>query len=196
MKSVLICIPNYGMVHTDFMLSLVGVLGFPLQDVRTLVASKQSCRVDMNRNFLAQGILDTGFDYGLWLDSDMTFPVDTLARLLAHDKDIVGCAYPNRHHIGSTVGARQDKAPLERDGLVKADYLGFGCVLIKRDVFQKMSKPWFAPQYRAGEVIPVGGDVAFCRSAEVAGFETWLDQSLSHEIGHLGTTRLSLPNGE
>ena len=32
----------------------------------------------------------------LWVDTDMQFPEDALLRLLAHDKDIVGCNYRTR----------------------------------------------------------------------------------------------------
>src|SRR5687768_2204965 len=48
------------------------------------------------RNVLARDALQRGCDWLLWIDSDMRFPPDTLARLLAHGEAMVGADYPRR----------------------------------------------------------------------------------------------------
>jgi GT2 family glycosyltransferase len=44
--------------------------------------------------------------------------------------------------------------------------------LIKREVFEKVPQPWFAPD------IDLGEDLAFCKRANKAGFQIWCDTNL------------------
>ena len=43
-----------------------------------------------SRNILARKSMELNATHMLWIDSDMTFPADTILRMLAHDKKIVG----------------------------------------------------------------------------------------------------------
>ena len=53
--------------------------------------------VHMQREDMAYAALETGMDYILFIDDDMMVPPDTLFRLLAHEKPIVGAlAYRRR----------------------------------------------------------------------------------------------------
>ncbi len=64
--------------------------------------------------------------------------------------------------------------------------LGFGMVLIKKEVFQKVEKPWFwFEQTDKGGTI--GEDIYFCVKAFDKGFKTVLDHDLSKHIRHIGT---------
>ena len=49
------------------------------------------------------------------------------------------------------------------EGWVEADAIGFGCVLIKAEVLQKLDPPYFMSQFNAGE------DFFFCWKARRAG---------------------------
>ena len=67
----------------------------------------------------------------------------------------------------------------------KADYIGFGWVLIKKGVFEKLEYPWFAPRMRYIEnniQDLCSEDVAFCLDAKNAGFEIWVDPKC--RVGH------------
>jgi len=66
------------------------------------------------------------------------------------------------------------------------DYTGFGWVLIKNGVFEKLPYPWFAPKmqvFESGEVQDMcGEDVSFCLDAMDAGYEIWCDPTI--RVGH------------
>ena len=66
------------------------------------------------------------------------------------------------------------------------DYTGFGWVLIKNGVFEKLEYPWFAPKmqvFESGDVQDMcGEDVSFCLDAQEAGFEIWADPRI--RVGH------------
>ena len=66
------------------------------------------------------------------------------------------------------------------------DYTGFGWVLIKHGVFEKLEYPWFAPKmqvFESGDVQDMcGEDVSFCLDAQEAGYEIWADPRI--RVGH------------
>ena len=64
--------------------------------------------------------------------------------------------------------------PDTKDALVRADALGTGCLLIKREVLEAISAPWF----KCHENSAGGEDFYFCQKALDAGFEVWADFSV------------------
>jgi hypothetical protein len=121
----------------------------------------------------------------LFLDSDMTFPPDTLKRLLAHNKDIIGALYSRRSEpflpTGTTLDGRHVSSA---DGMTRMKIMPTGCLLIAMKIFDRLTKPWFNTRVH-GETL-LGEDYYFCERAAEAGFEIWCDGALSREIGHIG----------
>ena len=82
------------------------------------------------------------------------------------------------HETVETMGKR--KKPFT------VDYTGFGWVMIKNGVFEKLEYPWFAPkmqQFESGEVQDMcGEDVSFCLDAQDEGYEIWCDPRI--RVGH------------
>jgi len=114
---------------------------------------------------------------------DMLLPEDTIERLLAVDKDIVSGIYFLREGHGQPclykkmLGAPENpyaKTPLTIFPLTEPWQLngcpGVGCVLIKREVFAKMEKPWWHidPGHH-------GSDMYFYTRAVDAGCEVWVE---------------------
>jgi hypothetical protein len=66
------------------------------------------------------------------------------------------------------------------------DYTGFGWVMIRHGVFERLEYPWFAPKmqvFESGAVQDMcGEDVSFCLDAKEAGIETWCDPRI--RVGH------------
>ena len=66
------------------------------------------------------------------------------------------------------------------------DYTGFGWVLIKNGVFERLEYPWFAPKmqvFDSGNVQDMcGEDVSFCLDAKKEGMVTWCDPRI--RVGH------------
>ncbi len=140
----------------------------------------------------------------LFIDHDMYFPPplnpvtgkkeNPIARLLSHNKDVVGVAYNFR-----SLPLRSTAIPLEAkpiDGkfeitpeslpksLFKAQGLGTGFLLIKLSVFDKIEKPWFQFGRDSEAELVWGEDTWFCRQCTKAGIDVWCDPIT--RVLHLG----------
>lgn len=105
--------------------------------------------IDITRDKAVQLAIQNGARWIWFLDSDIICPPDTLARLIAHNKEIVGGLYVRRHNppFNEMLRFRKDGAfglePI-KDGeyqpgsLVECDTLATGCTLYRTDVFEKV----------------------------------------------------------
>jgi GT2 family glycosyltransferase len=124
------------------------------------------------------------FDYLLFIDSDMTVPVDLITRLVSHDKPIVSALAFRRspgyepcifNKLTDTEATFYHDYP---KGLIEVAGTGMACTLIKREVFEKTPQPWFFPTKELGE------DLIFCKRVREAGFKIYCDTELI--CGHVG----------
>ena len=125
-----------------------------------------------SRDYIARYAVDNGFDYVLYVDSDMVFDADDLNKLIAHDKDIVSGLYVTRNGENNNVAYKEiitrrrfpfREPKLTHDtgtaGYTEIAAVGFGFCLIKTDVLKTMFKRYkslFEPKWGVGE------DIAFC----------------------------------
>jgi len=134
-------------------------------------------------------------DYLFMVDDDMICPVDLLPRLLKHDVDIVApLAFQRREPYFPVIYLQRegwDESRREqyfanelvgnypKDKLYECDATGFGAVLIKRWVLDKMVKPRFMSTNPSGE------DILFCYNArKQCGARVFVDTAT--KISHLG----------
>ena len=142
------------------------------------------------------------YDYQLWIDSDIVFDTEKFYKLLAMEKDIAAGWYCTEDGRTSSVAHWLEEGDFRKNGGVMnhetvesiskrkkpftVDYTGFGWVLIKNGVFEKLPYPWFAPKmqvFESGEVQDMcGEDVSFCLDAMDAGYEIWCDPTI--RVGH------------
>lgn len=109
----------------------------------------QSSMITHGRNSSVEIALNNNCDYILWIDSDMEFPPDALMRLLGHQKDIVGATYNKRVPPYETLGKLSGPKPDRIDGgLMEALLMPSGMLLVKTDVYRRLSYPWYAEGYR------------------------------------------------
>jgi len=189
---VAIAVPSGDMVHADFAMAYAQLCmasaGLPLQLITvksSIVAQARNNGVEIARGF--------GADYIFFLDSDMLFPSTALFRLLLHRKDIVGATYTKRVAPFDILGTKLAEQPAVLSGdLLEMQRIPTGCLLIKMDVFEKLSKPYFRFDVDAQGSI-VGEDYVFCDRAREAGFRIWCDAVMSREIGHIGQSVHRLP---
>jgi len=149
--------------------------------------------VDWARNDLARRGLKTKdydgneFTHFLWLDDDHVFTPDLALWLAREDLDMVSALYYGRTHPHYPVVYVKDDTddkykhfPITHppDSLFKCDAVGFGALLMKREVLEGTPEPWFTVDYRAGE------DIAFCVKAKEHGFNIYCDSR--YKLGHLG----------
>ena len=145
------------------------------------------------RNVITTRALEMGCTHLAFLDADMVYPQDTLTRLLAHDKDIIGglCfkrwpPFPPTLFEGDPYEMKlMDPYP---EGLVRVTATGTGCLLIDCKVFEEMTYPWweFAETKEGG---PVGEDVNFCYKAGELGYVIHVDTTI--KIDHLCQMRVN-----
>lgn len=183
---VLVCVPAVPWMYTAACIAMIG-LDLPpgsrwrFETGATAIAGKRNALVD---TLLAH----PDFTHAFFLDSDMTPPADTLTRLLAHGKEIVGALYFVRVPPFEAAAAwlkpvgRQldlDRRAEPDQGLQRVDLVGTGALLVHRSVFARFPRPWFeSPSSSPGE----GEDADFCHKAARAGCELWCDTDLV--VGH------------
>lgn len=91
-----------------------------------------------SRNTLVHAMMKHDFDYILFIDADIAFNGVDIEKMILADKDVVAGAFPKK-----TVEEEYAISPNNLkiiDDLVECDYVGTGIILIKRNVFEKMSK--------------------------------------------------------
>jgi hypothetical protein len=150
---------------------------------------------EKNRQTIADVVMQNGsFTHMMWLDSDMRFPPDTLERLLKHDKDMVCASYTERTNpfLPVTFPDFEDTRSRgftlpDTTGLSPIDACGFGCVLVRTSVFEKLERPYFIVSWNPnGPGCHVGEDLFFFKKAKNAGVQLWQDHDLTKELAHIG----------
>jgi hypothetical protein len=193
--SIMIAVPAMEMVNAEFAQHLaMAAANLVANGIRINCAFNIGSVITIARRNLVDIFLKSDFDYIWWVDSDMKFPVDAPMKLLARNKDIVGVNYrrrrfPNANFTGMMGGAGQftefqtnDNSP----SMELIDVLPHGCVLVKREVYEKIPHPHYLQEYIPELNLEIGEDIFFCQQAQKAGYQVWCDQDLSKETSHIG----------
>jgi len=139
------------------------------------VLNHKTCVVHKGRNEIVLKALKVpSVTHLLMIDSDMTFPHDTLQRLLDHDQSVIGVQSSTRTFPQKSTAIKEGSNWL----------LGCGVILIDLEVFKKVEFPWFNSTYDGDKCL--GEDYFFCRKAIESGFSVECDLNLSEQIGHIG----------
>lgn len=187
---VMIGMPCGDMIHSETAQCLWGV-GRATRNARQGLAMTHSSIVANARNNCVTGAQSVKAAYLMFIDSDMVFPPETIDRLLAHDKDIVGATYVRRGPPFDNLGKSIDADAAKQSGLVEMTHMPTGMLLIRMSVFDKLTKPYF--RYNTNEDLGLidGEDMCFSRLAREAGFQIFCDLDLSMELRHIYTYMLS-----
>lgn len=142
------------------------------------------------RNILVESALKTPATHFLLVDDDVIIPEGGLKTMIDADEDIVFIDYPMHYDDGrwANMGTATYDEWLPGDDYKDKPvaWAGLGCALIKREVFEKLGKPWFARYQKAfvrgdkgkmnfkeGKDVEMGGggeDTYFFLRAREAGF--------------------------
>ncbi len=174
-KKVLLICPWYNIVapQTSFAIS-------QLSDKRRTASMLNfgDAYISHSRNSCADEFLKSEFDWALWLDSDMIPPIgnaqwfrmntgwsdfpewsaglNTIDRLMAHNKPLVGGLYFGRHKFSAPVYSEGASHPDAAEHASKGPHnevrpcrwIGTGCLLTHRSVFEAIEKRF--PNLRRG----------------------------------------------
>lgn len=184
---MVIGIPTTGTIQAETVMSLF--MATPKVEMPKKLVIKTGCYVHWNRNDLVRNALESRADYLMFIDSDMVFPADAIARLVQADKDIIGATYHRRREpLEPTTKQWMNGVlqPVDMIGAVPAqvDVVATGFMLIKTSVLFALDDPWFLFATDEGTQKELGEDETFCLTAKSAGFEVWCHPDLG--VGHIG----------
>jgi glycosyltransferase involved in cell wall biosynthesis len=188
-KRILIAIPTDRNIHPETFKSIYE-LEVP-SGYETYFQFFYGYAVDQVRNLIAHWAIQNHFDYVFSVDYDISFPKDTLEKLLSHDKDIVSGLYRQRKmeqilEIYRESGVGHYNVPINEltEPLSSIDGCGFGCVLVKTEVYKTIGYPQFKYQSAIEMKDTLSEDVWFCMQAKAKGFTIWADTTI--KCGHHG----------
>jgi len=192
-KRILVAIPSMnGFIPCEIVLNLLSLQVPEGHSVNFTFVKRQM--VDKARNVLAQGMLNAGYDYLLFVDDDTILPVDTLVHFLELDKPIVGAPVPSRRI--NEDGERGEgrlclfendwKGQLSKiEEARKVGGCGMSCTLIKREVLADVATEFGKPfKFETIDKVEWHEDTNFCRMAGLVGYETWATPKVRPE--HMG----------
>lgn len=206
--SLLICTPMYAQSCTQFYCHSAIRLSESLMisglEHDWLFASDSL--VPRVRNNMAATFLGTDYRKLLWIDADIRFQPEDVAKLWNLDAEVCCAAYPMKRPdapLSAWVGGRLVK---DMDNLpvpVPVDYAGTGFMMIDRSVFERMRADTPEIEHREGnpgtpgtrkcwaffdcgvvDGVYLSEDYWFCRKWREMGGEILLDPTI--RLGHVG----------
>lgn len=199
------CTPCYGgMVTAQHFKSCVG-----LKETLTQVNMPHDWLIGWNeslvhraRNEMTATFLESRHSHMMWLDADIEFTPEDVAKLWNLQADIAVGVYAMKKRDQQWYAAWKDGElvkDLDRfDGPVEVDYAGTGFMMIDRKVIEELAR--YAPSYEGPNGrVPVlydtpihndgfeSEDYHLCRMARESGFKVIMDPSV--RLGHYGQYR-------
>lgn len=139
LPKVFIALPVYGGLDVFFTQSLIKVLNDAPCELMLRMNPGDSL-VSRSRNTLTADFLESDATHLLFIDSDLIFSGEQIARIVTHDEDIVGGFYPKKQEGPVQWVCNGHLVPNEprADGLQEVRYMGTGFLCVKRCVFDRM----------------------------------------------------------
>ncbi len=176
LNNIFLAVPNLGWIHTDLMQTIL----VWLKSGVTFYAPKGLQPVGYARNNCVEAFLKSEATHLLFVDADTIPHPEALLLLLKADKPIISGIVPamKRDTDGSMkpVGMVARKLlnekylPVQGKGIELIDVCGMACVLIKREVFDKIPCPWFESADWGNNR---GEDFSFCNKLSDNNIELW-----------------------
>lgn len=149
----------------------------------------QGNQIARSRSVAAEHMLSAGWQWLLFVDSDCVPPATALPALLAHSEGVVAGVVLERHPpfavaaaLPADGGFRKLTLPeLPRSGLLPVATVGAAFTLIRRSVFERLSRPYFRCGQLHAEFLTE--DTEFClRATRETGCTVALDCDV--RVGH------------
>ena len=194
-------------MHRDYVASLVASCAWLAEQGKTFtLINRTSSFVASAREWTAifsrgsrwdvQAVGSGSFTYDrlVWIDSDISWEVSALEKLLSNDLDIVSGVMPvdREGRVGMTRFDEKGIPNIMRwtdlmfeDDLFQVGGVSFGFLAVKSGVFEKMPRPWFKIRevpvkgYDEDFLVNLSEDYSWCVSAQESGFEIWVDKNVS-----------------
>jgi hypothetical protein len=177
---IAICTPIHGDPKAGFTKSLADMLIHIGGRYEMAFFTYSGSVLDTSRNALLDQATRWGAQFILWIDADHIFPPDTLDRLLAAGKKVIGVNFRRRDAKEALVASTPELAgecPIEQ-----VVHIGLGICLLDMTVIRELgagAKRLFRFTQSSGE------DVHLFRTLADAGVPAFVDHRLSLECGHI-----------
>lgn len=178
MQKLKICcgLPTNRLVKPKTVQSLLELIAHGGYEFKIIVSTRGYTTAE-NGNYISAQVVKSGCDYLFRVDDDMIYESNTLDRLLAHNKDIIGGLYYTKYETQAPViEYLTDERP---EGLFECGALGGGLTLIKCDVFKKIPQPFYGYIWNDNGSIKESNDWFFCHKARENGFKIWCDSTVT-----------------
>lgn len=210
-KDVSIAVPVAQVVEPKTLQSMMALVNYSANHGIKIhdIGITERVMIDDARNMLTETFLKSSTEWLFWMDSDMVFPEDTLAKLIkvAEEKQakmVTGIYYQRKGmnypvlwsrgedlEGGTQTGLNSPRAKtnkyvgtfifphVDKKEPFQAHAAGFGCVLVHRSIFEIMPRPWF--KFIKNEC---SEDFYFFVNAHELGFDLWVEPTI--DLGHIG----------
>jgi len=138
---VYIATPCYDSMRVETTVSLIDTFSaLGRSGIECKFKSVKTSLVTHGRNLLTCGFLDSGFDYMLFVDADVEFQPEAVARMLVPKKDIICTPYRVKEEKVKYAVKFKDSNDIriEPFDLVEIDEGPAGLMMIKRVVFERL----------------------------------------------------------
>lgn len=194
---VMVAIPCVdGFIHHQLAGTLCSWTKSPFYIVRITPITNR-VPLDNARNYAVKLFLESTCDYLLFIDSDIIPPTNCLERLLESDKDIICplCFIMSTDDKGNRlpmpVALRANGKGyrvFSGRGIQEVDAISGGCFLARREVYERIRRP-FSFTYDDDGCVVNSEDVVFSKAAKENGFRLYLDFGCI--CGHVKKTDLA-----
>ncbi|HEY6896834.1 MAG TPA: hypothetical protein VI279_06190 [Rhodocyclaceae bacterium] len=197
MPAIMIATPMYGgMCTAHYMVGVIDAIavlsgmGYSVYFANIINESL----ITRARNELARQFLEQGFDYLMFIDADISFDAKSVLELIRADKDIACGLYPKKEIAWGSIEAAARRgeqnlkdysgafalnllrgsveAQSDEQGLIELQHGATGFMLIKRQVFEKLSP--LVPAYRTSAATTPDG--SFLKPLTKEFFATSIDE--------------------
>lgn len=203
--SILFCTPCYGGMVTTAHFGSCLRLKEELTKIGLahdwLTGTNESL-VTRARNEMTASFLRTSHSHQMWLDADIEFDPEHVAKVWNMEADIGVGVYAmkksDKQWFACWKNGELVKDLDQFNGPIEVDYAGTGFMLIRRDVIETLAK--CAPSYEGPDgrvpalyMTPIhddgfeSEDYHFCRIAREAGFKIMMEPTV--RLGHIGQFR-------
>jgi hypothetical protein len=218
---VALIVPSGDTVHAQFTECLMQMMLVSAPKVMLGYFNIRCSHIDKSRNEAVKMVMDHNksypekpFTHVCFVDSDQTFPPETLLQLLSHKRAVASVASVRRvEPVDWTCRDKKgDRVPVhERQGLIRVHTNGFSFMLLEMRVFDGEGSvaafPWFKSGYtwnnseaETNQFIEgarfCSEDEWFCLGLKERGYAVMVDADLSVKIGHIGTRQFTVSDIE
>ena len=200
LPSIAVCVPCYVHISPKWFINFFRFIMSAMSKYRVHVLIQETQPTSVARNNLVDMAMEKGVDYILWVDSDNLIPNGTIDQMLQDFEktgaDLVSALYFSKdppHYPVIRYFKSGGFFKYENPGLGQVFEIagcGFGLCMVKADVFNKLTKPYFkfSDEVWGYRSMQMSEDLYFCRKMLRADMKLVCDAGIvsNHHGGTIG----------